>query len=140
MTYNIMLGILNLSNENRGSKHGLPRYWSLNCKTHYCSNCCCIIISQSVCHYRSLLLQYNICGQGQSLPLWLSSIRNSTLVVGSNHACKYQSRVEVNGYGKHTGLLRHNNNYFRNKSYSTSIQINVHGFNISRRLKARVFK
>ncbi len=137
MTYNIMLGILNLSNDTyRGSKHALLRYWSLNCKTHYCSNCCCIIISQNVCHYRSLLLQSNICGHGWSLPLWLSSIRNSTLVVGSSLACKYQARVEVNGCGKHTGLLRHSNNYCRNKSYSTSTQTNVQ---ISRRLKARFF-
>ncbi len=32
-------------------------------------------------------------------------------LVSSNLACKYYTKVEVNGTGKHTSLLQYGNNY-----------------------------
>jgi hypothetical protein len=43
-----------------------------------------------------------------------SPIRGSTLV-GSSVACKFQTRVEVNGSSKHSSLLQSGNNYGRKK-------------------------
>ncbi len=56
--------------------------WGLYYKTFYGSNCCCIIISQSVCHFLSLPLQSNISRQGSIMPEQ-SPILESALIVGS---------------------------------------------------------
>ncbi len=47
-----------------------------------------------------------------------SPVRGSTLL-GSSHACKYKTWVEVNGSGKHSSLLQYDSNYCPKKFYST---------------------
>ncbi len=78
-------------------------------KTFYGSNCCRIVISQSVCHFLSLQPQSNIWGQGLII-LEYSHILDSALIVGSQ-SCTQILVVEVTGSGKHSSLLRYDNNY-----------------------------
>ncbi len=56
--------------------------WGLYYKTFYGSNCCHIVMSQSVCHFLSLSPQSNIWGQGSIIPKQ-SHILDSALKVGS---------------------------------------------------------
>ncbi len=51
-------------------------------KNFYCSNCCRIVISYTVCHFLSLPLQSNIWGQGLIIPEQSPKL-DSALKVGS---------------------------------------------------------
>jgi len=53
-------------------------------------------------------------GKGKNLQLECSLIRGSTLA-GFSLDCKYWTRLEINGIGKHTILLRYSSNYGRKK-------------------------
>jgi len=69
-------------------------------KLYYGQNHCSSIISWSVCHCHS------VPPKAKSLPISWSTVRGSTMV-GSSLACKHYTRVKVNDFGKHSGLLKY---------------------------------
>ncbi len=88
-------------------------------KTFYNSNCCRIVISQSICHFLSLSPWLNICWQDQEPTISAESSMGLYSGMIEPFCQKYQTSVEVIGSGKHSSLLQYDNNYCCKKFYST---------------------
>ncbi len=96
----------------------LVKYRGLYNKTFYCSNCCRIVISQSVCYCQSLPPQPNICKLDLNLLEW-SPLQNSPLCIASQPFLQILDQGGSSHNGKHSSLLQYGNNYCRKKFYST---------------------
>jgi hypothetical protein len=91
-------------------------------KLFYGRNCCCNLISQSVCHHISLLCYLNVCMQ--KVMTSLSGVPIRVQFKGRLLALSANIRPGWKGHNnwKHSSLLRPSKNYNRKKFCSTGLR------------------